>query len=220
MPTLSSRLESQRAYDVRLPTQARLTKIPAQELETLKALDRLLRIWRTKIALGAMPARSTAVLDIGCGEDGYLLNRLNVGKRDGLDPLLTSESSGPRQHLAKGRFPQDIEKAGMTGPYDAIFALAVFEHLDENSLSAVRDVIPELLREGGRLIITVPHPFVDRILDVLMFLKLIDGQATEEHHGYDPNRLLDLTSEKLRLVLRKRFQLGLNNLFVFERTTA
>ncbi len=184
----------------------------------MKALDKLLRAWRTRVALGVLPSRLRSVLDIGCGEDGYLLNRLDVADRNGLDPLLVNESLQPGLRLIKGRFPHDLDRLGMRGPYDAILALAVFEHLDDESLSAARDTLPDLLHPGGRLIVTVPHPFVDHILDVLMLLGLIDGQATDEHHGYDPNRLLELASNRMRLAVRRRFQLGLNNLYVFERT--
>lgn len=184
----------------------------------MKAIDRLLRAWRTSVALKVAPGTMRSVLDIGCGDDGYLLRRLNVGQRAGLDPTLASERREPGWHLAKGYFPGDLARLGLTGPYDAIFSLAVFEHLTDQDMRAARAALPDLLQPGGRLIVTVPHPFVDRILDVLMFFRLIDGQAVEEHHGFDPAHLADLASDRIRLVSRSSFQLGLNNLFVFERT--
>lgn len=183
----------------------------------MKALDRFLRAWRTRVALQAAPAGMISVLDIGCGDDGYLLRRLNVARRDGLDPTLGKELRESGIHLARGLFPEDLKKLDMRGPYHAIFSLAVFEHLDESALSSARAALPELLAPGGRLIVTVPHPFVDRILDMLMFLRLIDGQAVEEHHGFDPDDLAALGSGSLKLISRTTFQLGLNNLFVFER---
>lgn len=184
----------------------------------MKALDRFIRAWRTRVAAKAAPAGMDSVLDIGCGDDGYLLRRLHAVRRDGLDPTLESEHRESGLHLAKGFFPGDLERLGMKGPYHAIFSLAVFEHLNDDDLSNARAALPELLYPGGRLIVTVPHPFVDRILDFLMFFHMIDGQAVEEHHGFDPARLVDLGSERLKLISRTTFQLGLNNLFVFERT--
>ena len=74
-----------------------------------------------------------------------------------------------------------------------------------------------MLSPGGRLIITVPHPFVDKILDVLFFLHLIEAETLDEHHGFEPNELFTYFSGALRLVLHERFQLGLNNVFVFEK---
>jgi hypothetical protein len=59
---------------------------------------------------------------------------------------------------------------------------------------------------------------VDWILAVLKFLRLIDGMSLEEHHGYQVKQTTAIFSAKsFRLLRRKRFQLGLNNLFVFER---
>lgn len=183
----------------------------------MKAIDKFLRAWRTRIALKAVPKSLGAVLDIGCGDEGYLLRRLTAAKRDGIDPTLTGEYREPGLLLVSGFFPSDLPRFGLTGPYGAIFALAVFEHLAEYDMELARAALPNLLSPGGRLIITVPHPFVDRILDILLFLHLVDGQAVEEHHGFDPADLLRLTSDRIRLVSRTSFQLGLNNLFVFER---
>jgi trans-aconitate methyltransferase len=157
-----------------------------------------------------------AVLDIGCG-DGYLLQRVSAERRDGLDPTLEHDRNEAGLRLCRGSFPGDLAALSMTGPYDAIFSLAVFEHLTDEDLRLARAHIPGLLNKRGRLIITVPHPLVDRILDVLMFLRLIDGQAVHEHHGFEPSRLCDLASDDLKLVSQKTFQLGLNNLFVFEK---
>jgi SAM-dependent methyltransferase len=183
----------------------------------MKALDRLLRAWRTGVALRQLPRRMESVLDIGCGEDGYLLRRLAASRRDGIDPTLTAARDEPGLKLVRGYFPADLAALGLSGPYDAIFSLAVFEHLTDDDLADARVALPGLLTPGGRLIVTVPHPFVDRILDVLLWLRLIDGQAVEEHHGFEPAHLTGLASDQVRLVARSSFQLGLNNIFVFER---
>lgn len=58
---------------------------------------------------------------------------------------------------------------------------------------------------------------MDRILEVLMFVRLIEGQAVHEHHGFEPNATLALAGDRLRLRSYSRFQFGLNNLYVFER---
>ena len=122
--------------------------------------------------------------------------------------------------MGVGYFPRDLRRLGFDGPYDAIFALAVFEHLSDDDLRDANETLARVLKPGGRLILTVPHPFVDRILGVLMALRLIDGQAVEEHHGFQPKDLLALAGDQVRLVRRSTFQFGLNNLFVFERIAA
>ena len=158
------------------------------------------------------------VFDIGC-DDGYLLQKLSrkTKRQDGVDPRLIFNSVSSNSEIKKGYFPSVIEDYQMQGAYDAIFALAVFEHFSEIDIQQSASVIARMLSSRGRLIITVPHPFVDNVLDVLRFLHLIEGQALEEHHGFVPDTLLTYFSGTLRLVKHERFQLGLNNVFVFER---
>lgn len=181
-------------------------------------LDKFIRYWRVSVALNNRPILMGNVFDIGC-HDGYLLRKLsNITERqDGVDPRLSANSISPTSEIKKGFFPSVIEDYQMRGAYDAIFALAVFEHFSEKDIQQSAIVISRMLSPEGRLIITVPHPFVDKILDVLIFLHLIEGQALEEHHGFDPEALLSYFSDSLRLVKRERFQFGLNNVFVFER---
>ena len=71
----------------------------------MKAIDRFLRAWRTRVALAAAPKTMRSVLDIGCGDEGYLLRRLNASRREGLDPTLVSERREPGLHLARVTFP-------------------------------------------------------------------------------------------------------------------
>ena len=184
----------------------------------MKFLDKVLRYWRVKVALNNCPENLDNVFDIGC-DDGYLLKQLrHITKRqDGVDPRLCVDSIGLESEIKKGFFPAVIEDHQMQGAYDAIFALAVFEHFTEKDIQQSASVISRMLSPGGRLIVTVPHPFVDKILDVLLFLRLIEAETLDEHHGFEPNELLTYFSETLRLVKCERFQFGLNNVFVFEK---
>jgi 2-polyprenyl-3-methyl-5-hydroxy-6-metoxy-1,4-benzoquinol methylase len=184
----------------------------------MKSLDKFIRYWRVKVALKNRPQIMDNVFDIGC-DDGYFLHKLSyiTKRQDGVDPRLNIGSISQNSEIKKGFFPSVIEDYQMQGAYDAIFALAVFEHFSEKDIQQSASVISRMLSPRGRLIITVPHPFVDKILDVLIFLHLIEGQALEEHHGFDPDALLTYFSASLRLVKHERFQFGLNNVFVFER---
>jgi hypothetical protein len=185
----------------------------------LKPLDKALRRWRSTIALRETPPGVRSAFDIGCA-DGYLLARIpgDLVRRDGCDPLAPTSTPPIRGRILTGTFPDVFSRPGSyeSGSYDAIYALAVFEHFDAVDLRRSSQVIADMLSDRGRLIATVPHPFVDKILHVLMNLHLIDGQAVHEHHGFDP-RSLEAELPDLHLVRRRRFQLGLNYLLVFER---
>ena len=74
------------------------------------------------------------------------------------------------------------------------------------------------LNKNGRIIITVPSPQVDSILSVLQRFKIVDGMSVDEHYGFDPSQTETLFMEpKFKLIHKESFQLGLNNLFVFEK---
>lgn len=184
----------------------------------MKTFDKILRWWRVQKALTASPKKIHAVFDIGC-DDGYLLRKFAGGaiRLDGCDPRLSIAPLSANSTLLKGYFPSVLDGHAATTKYDAIFAIAVFEHLTETDLKASASVISGLLSDKGRLIITVPHPFVDHILAILMSLRIVEAKTLDEHHGFDPNTLVDVLSSHLKLVERRRFQLGLNNLFVFEK---
>jgi hypothetical protein len=65
----------------------------------------------------------------------------------------------------------------------------------------------------------VPSPLVDRILKILMGMRVLDGMEVDQHHGYDTNLTIPLFQQNgFALVKYKKFQLGLNNLFVFRKT--
>lgn len=181
-------------------------------------LDRFLRYWRVEVALKNRPKVMENVFDIGC-DNGYLLQKLSpiTKRQDGVDLRLSADLISHKSEIKIGSFPSAVEDYQMRGTYDAIFALAVFEHFSEKDIQQSASVVSCMLSPEGRLIITVPHPFVDKILDVLFFLHLIDGQSLDEHHGFDPEALLTLFSGSLRLIKRERFQFGLNNIFVFRK---
>jgi SAM-dependent methyltransferase len=162
-----------------------------------------------------MPENTRSVYDIGC-EDGYLLRRLSYlpGPSHGIDP---GDSVVENFSVTKGFFPGSVDEDKKQQSYGAIFALAVFEHFTEDDIKESARVISQMLSPKGRLILTVPHPFVDKILDALLWLNLIDGQALDEHHGFEPDDLGLYFSDSLKLIRRDYFQLGLNNVFIFER---
>ncbi|HEY4221467.1 MAG TPA: class I SAM-dependent methyltransferase [Myxococcota bacterium] len=176
----------------------------------MKLGDRALQQWRMRKAARHVP-RGARVLDIGAHE-GELLALLGprISRGVGIDPL-SRERSGRHIELLRGEFPD--QRVLARGPYDVVTLLAVFEHVPDPAGFA--RAVKSALVPGGRFILTVPDARVDRILDVLTKLGVVDGMSLEEHHGFDVGDVPRiLASAGFRVLARERFQLGLNNLFV------
>ena len=180
----------------------------------MKFADRVLQNWRIRKARPYIP-QNARVLDIGCG-DGALFKALNgtLAEGIGIDPELTRSEKSARYQLIAGYFPQDLPTAA---PFDAITMLAVLEHIPRNLQKQWASDCARCLKPGGHLIITVPSPQVDAILDVLTKLKIIDGMSLEQHYGFEAKQTPRIFEPELKLIKAATFQLGLNNLFVFQK---
>jgi 2-polyprenyl-3-methyl-5-hydroxy-6-metoxy-1,4-benzoquinol methylase len=179
----------------------------------VRILDRWLQRWRIAKAVPWV-REGDRLLDVGCF-DRSLLDRVagRIASGVGIDPL-AEPFEGERLRMLKGHFPEDVGLPD--GSFDCITMLAVFEHAEDPD--AVAGACHRLLRPGGRAILTVPHPAVDPIIDALVFVGLADGMSLEEHHGFDVGETAPIFERAgFRLLAARRFQLGLNRLFVFER---
>lgn len=158
------------------------------------------------------------VLDIGT-HDGTLFC-LTKTRGVGIDPELAALTSIPGVTLVKGSFPQDLPSLPAES-FDAVTALAVVEHVPEGELPIWAETIARLVPPSGLLIITVPAPAVDTILRVLMRLKLVAGIAAHQHHGFQLSNLDHIFTAPLwQRAKHRTFQLGLNHLYVFQRSPA
>lgn len=182
----------------------------------MTAVDRLLQRWRIAKVRPLIPPASR-VLDIGCS-NGELFQQCNSRIKEGvgIDPDLSESISVGKFRLLKGLFPQALEDAR---PFDVIAMLAVLEHVPSAQQNSLARDCSKFLKPGGILAITVPSPFVDRILASMKFLRLIDGMSLEQHYGYNPAETVSIFSvDGLIPKTIKKFQFGLNNLFVFKKT--
>jgi len=181
----------------------------------MNAVDRLLQRWRIRKAKPYLAA-GARVLDIGCAADGALFRQIKrLGPGVGIDPDLSGDSRVGDSVLLKGRFPDALPNES---PFDAITLLAVLEHVPQKEQAALAANCAKFLKPGGYLVVTVPSPAVDRIAAVLRFLRIIHGMSLEEHVGFDVAGTEPIFRKAgLTLVKRKKFQLGLNNLFVFRK---
>jgi SAM-dependent methyltransferase len=184
----------------------------------MKALDRLLQRWRIGKARAFVPT-GARVLDIGCSDAALFRDVPGIAAYVGMDPELRASPQDPRMTLVRGFFPADLPPSPRA--FDVVTCLAAFEHVPDTDHATFARACFDALVPGGVLVLTVPNPFVDRILDVLTALRLVDGIEIHQHHGYDVRRTGDIfRAAGFDAVAHDTFQLGLNNLFVFRRPGA
>jgi SAM-dependent methyltransferase len=181
----------------------------------MRTFDIILQRWRSHMAQPWVPAGAD-VLDVGClqGEFlSYLGDRIQSGI--GLDPSAQPYAS-PRYRVLSERFR---ERAPFPDDsFDAVVMLATLEHIRDKEPLARE--CHRLLRPGGRVIVTVPSPAVDLIMAALIRFRIADGTSLEEHHGFKPKEVVPLFRDRGFVLEKwKRFQLGLNHLFVFRKRT-
>src|SRR5262249_35235612 len=183
----------------------------------LKLVDRILQRWRIA-KVRPYIRKGARVLDIGCA-DGALFRQLRnrISSGVGADPALGQSVGDDRFQLIAGPLPSNLAPE----QFDAATMLAVVEHLREEVIPELRDHCVRLLKPSGLLLITVPSTQVDTILRWLTKLRLVAGMSLHEHHGFDPDDVPRwFGGTGLTLVKARKFQLGLNNLFVFKKTAA
>jgi len=185
----------------------------------MQIVDRLLQRWRIAQAVRYV-RKGDRLLDVGCF-DRALLDRLagRIAGGVGVDPLARPYRHG-RVEVLRDTFPGRRRFAD--GRFDCVCMLAVLEHVkDTGALS--RECF-RVLADGGRLIVTVPHPLVDQILKLLLAVGAIDGMSDgvfDEHAGFDVRRTPGIfRAAGFRLLVQRRFQLGLNCVFVFTKPAA
>jgi hypothetical protein len=182
----------------------------------MNGIDRWIQRKRIAEAIQWLPNDSD-VLDVGCA-DGALFWQASSLIKSGIgidveEP--TSWPTGPYE-FRHGMFPDVLNDRGET--FDAILMLAVLEHVQSDVRRTWANTVPSLLRAGGRLIITVPAPVVDRILDIGIRLRILDGMEAGQHHGLDPSVIpQEFACPAMHLLRASRFEFGLNHLLVFER---
>jgi len=184
----------------------------------MKRLDVYLQKARIKKAARYIPVKS-ACLDVGC-LNGELFEYCGANIRDGvgIDPTVKTQIKKQSYVLLPGFFPADFPDDKYRNCFDTITMLAVLEHLEPSDYTMISQSCYNVLKPGGRIILTVPSPLVDALLKVLAMFSLVDGISLEEHHGFEPHKAGDVfPAPRFSLCLKRRFQIGLNNLLIFKK---
>lgn len=158
-----------------------------------------------------------AVLDIGCGL-GTIIPMLPAGQ-----PYVGVDVSEALIQYLRGEFPgqrfevRDVDHEPLNlgdQRFDTVLMLAVIEHLHhpEQVLLEVR----RYLQPDGRLILTTPTPLGHRVHRWGTRLGLFVPEAATGHRWqFDLAGITQLLAQAgLRVEHYRRFQLGLNQLFV------
>lgn len=152
------------------------------------------------------------VLDFGCGV-GELTQFIPSQEYCGVDRDRESLAEAKRLH-PEYTFVPDIPSCGKELQFDTIAMLAVIEHISGPETLLMR--LKAFLSPEGRIVLTTPHPLADGIHSMGARLGLFSRLANEEHDILLNTTQMTTVAAQAGLVLltAKRFQLGLNQLFV------
>lgn len=180
----------------------------------MRSLDYIIQGWRYRKVEPYIPY-GCKILDIGGGDGSFLLriqDRIDEGVC--IDPLIEEKKEGKLISI-KSRVSDKLPFPDYF--FDAVTMLAVYEHLGSQRQSITREVF-RVLKKQGLALLTVPSHLVDYISKALMSAGLADGPSIEEHNFFRSSDTQVIFKEcGFKLKLLSKFQLGLNNLFIFEK---
>jgi 2-polyprenyl-3-methyl-5-hydroxy-6-metoxy-1,4-benzoquinol methylase len=159
------------------------------------------------------------ILDVGCGRARILDYLPRMRSYVGIDTLTEVIQENADRRPAHRFIVADIEKQELPNiaGVSIIVMLAILEHMSNPDL--VFDKLSKLLNDGGKIILTTPHPRAEMIHRCGATIGLFSREAAAEHtQFFDRGRLSELAARsRLRLAKYERFQFGLNQVAVLEK---
>jgi 2-polyprenyl-3-methyl-5-hydroxy-6-metoxy-1,4-benzoquinol methylase len=182
----------------------------------LEPILRALRIRKVLPVIRQYP--DCRLLDVGCGWDYRLLKEVRPFIKSGIgidfkvekyeDDKIKTMPMTMTDHLP-------FESAS----FDIVTMMAVLEHLAD-PLSMMREA-DRILKNGGRLVLTVPSKIAEPVLQFLSYrIGIVSVTEVRDHKQYfDYDELKKLISQTGMTIERHRyFQLGMNNFCVVKKT--
>ena len=145
-------------------------------------LEPLLARLRTRMAnrLISETLRQGRILDIGCGSYPYFLSHTSFKEKFAIDQLPPSDKhTGIHWHILDLNAEPEIPYK--ENYFNVVTMLAVVEHLNPASLVSLFEETHRVLRPGGKVIITTPAAWSDKILHWMAKLSLVSPEEIEEH---------------------------------------
>jgi SAM-dependent methyltransferase len=156
------------------------------------------------------------VLDLACGY-AMVIPLLQPGQG-----YLGIEGSTQFIKTLSGRYPThrflqrnlDQDALDLDQKFDTILLVAIIEHLKRPDRLVAQ--LPRYLNPGGRVVMTTPSPFGDKIHRAGARLGLFSKDAVEEHQTIFSHQMMVelLTPAGLAVEGYRRFLLGGNQLFI------
>jgi len=127
----------------------------------------------------AQPKQGDIILDIGCGRGELLYYCAKKGASIlGLD---YSEAAIDIAHETIQMLPEnlrslakaevgDVVKYDLSGPFDIIFMLEIFEHMNDDQLTQTFNKYRKILKKGGIIIITTPNYYYEKYLQPMKMI--------------------------------------------------
>lgn len=208
------------------PTKKGGERLNDLDTEKLTLLGRIVYPWaityRNRLAIQQIPDAARSLLDFGGGY-GYLIKNVGIEKAVSIDEKITitlyRDISGKMRRQEETEGFLFVERLPFeSNLFDCITAVAAVEHI--RNIKALFEEFYRVLSTEGTLIVTVPSRWVDHILPFLDrgSNQLRGKSVAEEHeHHLDKKQMREIVRDLFEMTKYRRFQLGLNQLFVFKK---
>lgn len=174
-------------------------------------LSNFLKKIRYAVAKREIANNRPFVLDVGCGEGGLKNIISEKIKYFGLDVRPNMDENIFACDVTKG-FPERVNSMRS----DYVVALAFIEHIID--VSFFLNNCRKVLKPGGIIIITTPHPISRRIHEIGASMGLFSKEAAEVHGKIIDKKAIEIFCSEVgpKIVKYRRFLFGFNRLFVLE----
>jgi len=124
--------------------------------------------------------RAGRILDIGCGSFPYFLSHTFFTEKFAIERNIPG-SPPPDIRWCAIDLNNETRLPFEEGFFSVITLLAVVEHLDPTKLTSLFQEAYRVLRPGGRVIITTPAAWSDKLLRGMARVHLVSAEEIEEH---------------------------------------